>query len=173
MRLDDDEINSYNQRKFLENPQPANIDGLTIFFAVLGAILLSWFIREQYVEWQVKQAFEEFNRQMIVMDAQSKIQFREMQIRAEKAKAENEERIKKEADKIELIRFQNVELEHQKQVAIETQLVGRAAKEAAWKDAYRPTAGCEAENPNRDALKCGNDYAKSHKRFEDNWAENH
>ena len=175
MKLDDDEINGYYQRKFLENSQPAkaNIDGVTIFFAVLAAILLSWFIRDQYLEWQARRALEVFNQQMAIINVQTQNQFREIQIQAEKAKLENEERIRQEANRVQQIKLHKIEIEHQKQAAVEAQLAERVAKEAAWKETYRPIAGCEPEKSDRDLLKCGNDYARSHKRFKENWAKTH
>ena len=48
----------------------------------------------------------------------------------------------------------------------------RAKKDEAWKVFYKPTKGCEADNPNRETVKCGNDYIKAHDRFEASWLTN-
>lgn len=55
MQLDQDEVRGYEQRAFFEKKDFKDLNPLSIFFAVLAAILVSWFIREAYVEWQLRQ----------------------------------------------------------------------------------------------------------------------
>jgi hypothetical protein len=71
LQLDPDEIRDYRQEAFFNENKSKALSPVSIFLAVLAAILVSWFIREAYVEWQIKQALEVFNQQMNVMNQQS------------------------------------------------------------------------------------------------------
>ena len=70
MKLDPEDFQAYKQRMFLERNE-SSLDGTTIFFAVLGAILAAWLIREAYLEWQMRRALQEINHQVEIAARQS------------------------------------------------------------------------------------------------------
>ena len=173
MQLDKDEIDSYRQRQFFDVPKSPNINGTTIFFAVVGAIIFCWFLKGIYEEWQVRRALAILNEQLAITEVQTKNELRKMQIRNEAFKAQNEESIRMQAEQDQLLKIQKHEAELEQQAFFETQLAARNAKEVAKKSFYKPILGCESHNPNRDLIKCGNDYARANKAFEESWAKNH
>ena len=173
MQLDKEDIRSYDQRTFLDAPQKKEVNPLSIFFAVLAAILASWLIREAYVEWQVRQAVEVFNQQMQIINAQSQQQMQSIQLQNEAIKASAEEDARAKEEKLRQQKLAAQQLDNDKRNAIAAAIEERTKKEEAWSYAYKPIIGCEKDNPNRDAIKCGNDYAKAHRQFELSWANSH
>src|SRR5687768_4685250 len=95
MQLDKDEVRNYEQRAFFEKDDKQEVNPMTIFFAVLAAILVSWFIRELYLEYQIRRALSVFNEQMEVINQQTQQQIQEIQIRNEfnQAKAQEKARL--------------------------------------------------------------------------------
>jgi len=169
MQLDQDEIKSYEQRAFFEKKENTELSPVTIFFAVLGAILVSWVIRQAYIEWQVQRALTVFNQQMQIMNAQSQQELQRFQIQSEAARAAAQERVRLEMEAKEQQKLAAIQLENDKRAQELAVIQEKEAKEVAWKRFYNPIRGCESENPNRDAIKCGNDYIKARKRFESGW----
>lgn len=55
MQLDKEDKLNYVQRTFFEKKESIELNSLTIFFAVLAAILVSWLIRIAYIGWQLRQ----------------------------------------------------------------------------------------------------------------------
>ena len=173
MQLDKDEIDGYRQRQFFDESKSPNINGTTIFFAVVGAIIFCWVLKDIYEEWQVRRALAILNEQIAITEVQTKNELRKMQIRNEAFKAQNEESIRMQAEQDQLLKIQKHEAELEQQAFFETQLAARNAKEVAKKSFYKPILGCESHNPYRDSIKCGNDYARANKVFEESWAKNH
>ena len=173
MQLDKEDIRSYEQRTFLEAPQKKEVNPLSIFFAVLAAILVSWLIREAYVEWQVRQAIEVFNQQMQIIDAQSQQQMQSIQLQNQAMKANAEENARAKQEELRQQKLAAQQLDNDKRNAIAAAIEERTKKEEAWALTYKPIKECEKDNPNRDAIKCGNDYAKAHRQFELSWANSH
>ncbi|MES2546381.1 MAG: hypothetical protein V4575_01660 [Pseudomonadota bacterium] len=166
MKLDKDDVDSYYQRKFFDEPKSSTLNGTTIFFAVVGAIIFCWFLKGIYEEWQIRRALAIFNEQMAITESQTKNELRKIQI-------QNEERLRLHAEQIERLKIQKHEAVLEQQAIFEAQLAAKNAKETARKSFYKPVAGCESENPDRDLIKCGNDYARANRKFEENWAKNH
>lgn len=169
MQLDQDEIRSYEQRAFFQRTEYPQNNPVVIFFAVLAAIIVSWIVREAYIEWQVQRALTLFNQQMQNLNAQSQQRFQNLQIQSEAARIAAQERVRLEMEEKEQQKLAAIQLEndkHAQQIAI---IQEKDAKELAWTKFYNPTRGCESENPDRDAIKCGNDYIKARKRFESGW----
>ncbi len=166
MKLDKDDVDSYYQRKFFDEPKSSTLNGTTIFFAVVGAIIFCWFLKGIDEEWQIRRALAIFNEQMAITESQTKNELRKIQI-------QNEERLRLHAEQIERLKIQKHEAELEQQAIFEAQLAAKNAKETARKSFYKPVAGCESENPDRDLIKCGNDYARANRKFEENWAKNH
>ena len=173
MQLDKEDIRSYEQRKFLDSPEKQDLNPLSIFFAVLAAILVSWLIREAYLEWQVRQAVEVFNQQMQIINAQSQQQMQNIQLQNEEMRAKAEEDARAKAEELRQQKLAAQQLDNDKRNAIVAEIEERSKKEEAWAEAYKPVKGCEKDRPDRDAIKCGNDYAKAHRQFEASWAANH
>lgn len=172
MQLDKEDIRSYEQRKFLDSPEKQEVNPLSIFFAVLAAILVSWLIREAYLEWQVRQAVEVFNQQMQIINAQSQQQMQNIQLQSEAMRAKAEEDARAKVAELRQQKLAAQQLDNEKRNAIDAAIDERIKKEEAWTATYKPVRGCEKDNPNRDAIKCGNDYAKAHRQFEASWANN-
>lgn len=170
MKLDKDDVKSYEQRVFFEKKESKDINPLSIFFAVLAAILVSWFIRAAYIEWQVNQAVSLFNQEMKVIVDQSQQQMRVFQLKNEAVRAEAEEKARLNAEEIMQKKIAAHQIELDKRAAIATEADERVRKEEAWIDFYKPTKGCEKDNPDREAVKCANDYIKARNRFEQSWA---
>lgn len=169
MKLDKDELRDYEQRAFFEKKEVSETNPLNIFFAVLAAILVSWFIRELYLEWQIRRALTIFNEQMQIVNQQTQQQLQQIQINSEYQRAKAQEKARLEFEYKEQQRRLAIEQEnqiHAQQMAIVEE---KNAKESAWKRFYKPTLGCESENQNRDVIKCGNDYIKERRRFESGW----
>ncbi len=166
MKLDKDDVDSYYQRKFFDEPKSSTLNGTTIFFAVVGAIIFCWFLKGIYEEWQIRRALAIFNEQMAITESQTKNELRKIQI-------QNEERLRLHAEQIERLKIQKHEAVLEQKAIFEAQLAAKNAKETARKSFYKPVAGCESENPDRDLIKCGNDYARANRKFEENWAKNH
>lgn len=172
MQIDKEEMDSYRQREFFDERKSSSLGGTTIFFSVVAAIIFCWFLKSMYEEWQIGRALAIVNEQVAMMEAQTKNELRKMQIRTEAFKAQNEERIQIKAEQNELLRIQKHDAELKKQAVFEAQLAAKNAKGLARKSFYKPTAGCEYDNPDRDLIKCGNDYARANRKFEENWAKN-
>lgn len=170
MQLDKEEMMSYEQRAFFEKKESKELNPLNIFFAVLAAILVSWFIRMAYVDWQLRQVAETFNEQIKVMNYQSQQQMRMIQLKNEAMQAQAEEKVRLKAEAAMQQRIAAHQIELDRRAAIENEINTRVKKEQAWTAFYKPTKGCEKDNQNRDAILCGNDYMKAHKRFEESWA---
>ena len=170
MQLDKDEMSSYDQRAFFEKKQTTETNPFTIFLAVLAAILVSWLIREAYLEYQINQVVKVFNQQIQVIDAQTQAQVQQMQLRNEASKAENERLTRIRQEEQEQQKIAKIQIENEKRAKVIADINERAEKDEAWKLFYKPTKGCEPDNPNRDPIKCGNDYIKAHNRFEATWS---
>lgn len=153
MKLDKEDIDSYYQRQFFNEPKSPKINGTTIFFAVVAAIIFCWFLKGMYEEWQIRRAIAILNEQIAVTEAR------------------NEQRIRLRAEQNQLLRIQKHKAELEQQVVFEAQMAAKNAKEVARKAFYKPVSGCESDNPNRELIKCGNDYARANKQFEENWAK--
>ena len=188
MPLDPDEIRDYERRSFFEKDHSNSTTPLTIFLAVLAAILVSWAIREAYLEWQVRRALEYFNQQVEISNARSQQQLRAFQIQSQAAQAQAEEQAKQQAEahtqqRLEEIRLQaeahrqqrleEIQLQRENQARIAEANAQLARKEEAWGQYYKPTAGCELDNPRRATVECGNDHIKAIKRFEQYWLTKH
>lgn len=169
MQLDQDEVASYAQRAFFEKKETTALSPATIFFSVLGAILVSWVVREAYIEWQVQRALIVFNQQIQIMNAQSQQELQHFQLQSEAARAAAQERVRIEMEAKEQQRLAAAQLDNDKRKQALAVIQEKEAKEVAWKKFYSPIRGCESENPNRDAIKCGNDYIKARRRFELAW----
>ena len=169
MRLDEEDIKSYQQRMFFDSPSKNEINPVSIFFAVLAAILVAWFIRAAYIEWQVRQALEIFNQQMQVINEQSQHQIRNIQLRNEAMREQAEERIRLKAEELRQQKMAAQQLDFDQRAADVERINEKIRKEEAWTLSYKPTKGCEKDNPDRDVILCGNDYAKARGQFEAAW----
>ena len=85
MQLDKDEIDGYHQRQFFDESKSPNINGTTIFFAVVGAIIFCWVLKDIYEEWQVRRALAILNEQIAITEVQTKNELRKMQIQIGRA----------------------------------------------------------------------------------------
>lgn len=165
MQLDQDEIRSYQQTKYFENTKSVP-DPFAIFIAVLAAILVAWFIRVAYVEWQIRQVVNIVSQEMVLINQQSQKSIERIQI---EARLRQEAALEMERLKVEI--KQQDELD--RRAAIQAEIDLAKSKEQAWQSFYKPIPGCESSNNNKDFIKCGNDHAKAIKRFESQWAMNH
>jgi phosphoglycerate-specific signal transduction histidine kinase len=171
MKLEPDEIRNNAIDDFFNKDESKSnaVTPLTIFFAVLAAILVAWFIRAAYVEWQVRKAVELFNQQMANITYQSQKQMKQIQL-------QNQQRIeaarRAQEEKALQLKLEKRRVEQERQAAISAGINERRKKEEAWERFYKPVSGCEASNDNKDLMKCGNDYARAKKKFEELWANN-
>lgn len=169
MQLDQEDIKSYKQRTFFD-PTPKNeLNPTSIFFAVLAAILVSWFIRAVYLEYQARQELALFNQYISVINEEIQQQLKNTQLQTEAMRARIEEnaRLKTEVLRRQKQLAQQIDLAKREEIS--HQINARVRKDEAWAAAYKPIRGCEKDNPDRDAIKCGNDYAKAHRQFEASW----
>lgn len=169
MKLDPDEIKDYEQRRFFEKEAPSSLSGSTIFFAVLGAILVAWVLREAYTRWEIEQALVAFNQQIAVINAHTQEQLRRSQLQAEAMRAAATERARMQEEVNAQLGAEKIQQENDKRVQAVANAQEAARKEKAWEAYYKPIVGCEAENPNRETIKCGNDYIKAKRKFESDW----
>ncbi|MDI1309999.1 MAG: hypothetical protein PSV17_11300 [Methylotenera sp.] len=167
MQLDPDEIRDYRQEAFFDKRESSEVDPFKIFLAVLAAILMAWFIRAVYVEWQIRQVLDNFNQQIVVMNAESQ---RAMELSQLRAKAAEDERTRIEEEKTYQQKVAKYQLEQNRQAVITNAINDKNRKVQAWDDYYKPAKGCESSNDNKDLMKCGNDYARAKKSFEAQWA---
>lgn len=168
MKLDQDEIRGNNVNSvddYFNEPAPSPITPLTIFFTVLAAILVAWFLKSAYDEWQIRRAINVFNQQMSAVNYQTQKSLEQMQLRNQQ-KIEANQRAKEE--KLMALEMLNRRNEQERQAAINE----RRSKELAWENFYKPIRGCESSNDNKDLMKCANDYARAKKTFEAQWASN-
>lgn len=166
MQLDKEDIRSNEQLKFLEKNDSNGLSPFIIFLAVLGAILVSWVIREAYLEWQVQRALSIFNQQMQIYATQSQEQLRAIQLRSEGIRAEAEEKARIKAENQEQQRLAAIQMENENLARIVAAQEEQIRKDKAWALFYKPITGCEADNPNRLIVSCGNDFIKARRRFE-------
>ena len=134
------------------------------FLSVLTAILVSWLIREAYLDYQINQAVKIFNQQMQNINAQTQAQLHTYQLENESRKAENERVIRLRQEEHEQQKIVKIQVENGKRAQVIAEINERAKKDEALKVFYKPTNGCEADKPNREPVKCGNDYIKAHNR---------
>ena len=133
MNLDKEEIHSYQQRKYFDEPKSSNLNGTTIFFAVVGAIIFCWFLKGIYEDWQIRRAIAIFNEQLAISEAQTKNELRKMQIRNEEFKLQNEEHVRQEAEQIQLLRIQKHDAELEQQAIFEAQLAEKKCERSGAK----------------------------------------
>lgn len=173
MKLDPDELRTYRQDSYFDKKESNETNPITIFFAVLGAILVSWVIREAYVEWQVRQALTMFNQQMAIINDQSQRSIQNMQIQSQAYQEAANQRAQIEQEKIEQKKLDALQLERDKKAAIMAEIDLKNKKDQDWNAFYKPIKGCESSNDNKDLMKCGNDYARAKKAFEAQWTSSH
>ena len=169
MQLDPDEIRTSRQDSFFDEKKPNEVNPFTIFLAVLAAILVSWFIREAYLEWQVQRAVEMLNQEVAVINAQSQRELQRIQMSAQVAQEAANQRAGAEIEKARLQKLAEHQQEWDRQAAISAERDVKTKKEQAWFDYYKPVKGCESTNDNKDIIKCGNDFAKAKNNFEAQW----
>lgn len=173
MQLDDEDIKSYQQRAYFDSNKPKQeVNPISIFFAVLAAILVSWFIREAYIEYQARQALALLNQQLSIINEQTQRQFEHIQLQTEamNARAQENARLRAEALIEQKQIAQQIDLKNREEIS--NKINEQIRKEQAWAVAYKPVKGCEKDNPERDAITCGNDYARAHRKFEASWISN-
>lgn len=167
MQLDSDEIRDAWQYAFL-NPKKSNeADPFKLFLAVLAAILVAWFIRAVYVEWQLRQVLETFNQQVTVINANAQ---KDIELSRIRNQAATEERARIQQEKVYQQKLAKHQLELDQQAAINHAINERDRKAQAWADFYKPAKGCEPSNDNKDLMMCANDHARARKNFEAQWA---
>ena len=167
MQLDPDEIRDSRQYAFL-NPKRSNeVDLFKLFLAVLAAILVAWFIRAAYVQWQLRQVLETFNQQVTAINANAQKNIELSQVRSQAAA---EERARIQQEEIYQQKLAKRQLELDKQAVINHAVNERNRKAQAWADYYKPAKGCEPANDNKDLMMCANDHARARKNFEAQWA---
>ena len=173
MQLEPDEIRSYQQDSFFNQntKKPNEVNPFTIFLSVLSAILFAWFIREAYIEWQVKQALSFFDQAMQLEKKQSQRnmeQIHQQLIAAQEAANERQRQAEAVAYQHKLALHQQ---ELAKQAEKEAEIEARSNKADAWLAFYKPSKACESENKN--IINCGNEYARAKNKFETQWDANH
>jgi len=159
------EPNEYRKRaidNYFEKKQSPSVTPLTIFFAVLAAVLVAFFLRATYIEWQLRQAAEVFKQQMAIGQKQLEQQKRQQLQRFEANRKAREQQLLQQ-------RIAKHRVEQQKQAAISAGIT-RNIKYHAWNAYYKPIKDCESSNEEKDLMTCGNDHAKAKKRFETLWA---
>jgi hypothetical protein len=172
MLLDKEDKINYEQRAFFDKKESKELNPLSIFFAVLAAIIVSWFIRAAYIDWQLRQVAEAFNQQISVINDQSQQQMRSIILKNQAMQAEVEEKARLKADELMQKKIETHQIELDKRAAVASEIDARARKVEAWNVFYKPTKGCEKDNPDREAVKCGNDYIRARNSFEQSWASN-
>lgn len=172
MQLDDEDIKSYQQRAYFDSKPKQEVNPISIFFAVLAAILVSWFIREAYMEYQARKALEMLNQQLSIINEQTQRQFEKIQLQTEamNARAQENTRLRAQALIEQKKIAQQIDLKNREEIS--NKVNEQIRKEQAWAVAYKPIKGCEKDNPDKDAIKCGNDYARAHRKFEASWISN-
>ncbi len=173
MQLDPDEIRSYQQDSYFnQNSKKSNeVNPFTIFLSVLAAILLAWFIRAAYIEWQVRQVLEVFNQEINLVNEQSQRnieRIRQQSIAMQEAANERQRQDEATAYQHKLA-FHQQELA--KQAEKEAEIEARSIKADAWLAFYKPSKTCESENKN--IFNCGNEYARAKNKFEKQWDATH
>jgi hypothetical protein len=157
MRLDREDIPKHHlNNRFFEKPEPTPVNGLTIFIAVLAAILVAFFLREAYLQYQIRQAAEMFAQRFEISQKQ-------FQQNLEANRRAQLERIQQQ-------KLAQYRVEQQKQAAISAGIQERRMKNQAWERFYKPIKGCESSNDDKDLMKCGNDHLKAKTQFEKLWA---
>ncbi|MFW5431589.1 MAG: hypothetical protein ACKE5M_06145 [Methylophilaceae bacterium] len=167
MKLDPDEIRSSNSDDFFNEEQTSSLTPLSIFFAVLAAILVAWFLRTVYIDFQLRRAAEIFSQQMLVTSKQTQKSLQQMQLRNQQRIEANKNALEEKVLEKKMTKYR---AEQQKQALITASITERRRKIEAWENFYKPVIGCEASNDNKDLMKCGNDHAKAKKKFEALWA---
>lgn len=151
MRLDPDEIRDARQYAFSSPKQPIETDAFKIFLAVLSAILVAWFLRAAYVEWQLKLALEKFNQQITASNAKA---LREIELNRIHIQAAAEEQARIQQEAIYQQKLAKKQLELEKQAAINQAIDLKNRKAQAWAGYYKPAKGCEPSNDNKDLMMC-------------------
>jgi hypothetical protein len=169
MNLKPDEIRNNGVDQFFNKPESSPVTPLTIFFAVLAAILVAWFLKSAYDEWQIRRAIHAFNQQMSTITYQSQQQMQQIQLQSQQRIEANR---RAQEEKALQIKLEKRRIEEEKQAAITAEINERKSKQLAWENFYKPVKGCESSNDNKDLMKCGNDHAKAKKKFEELWASN-
>jgi predicted metal-dependent phosphoesterase TrpH len=129
-------------------------------------------MRVAFVEWQLRQVVSVFNQQIKQIEVQSQQQMRTIQIQSEAARAEAERKASIKASELMQQRLDAQQADLKKRADVAAEINEQAKKEEAWAGFYKPTRGCEKDNPNRETVKCGNDYIKAHNRFDATWTSN-
>lgn len=159
--MDFDKDVPYSWERDRASEKALGLTSVSIFFAVLGAILAAWLIREVYQDWQMQRALQIMNQQLQNITQQSQEQSRSM--------IEHQRRVKEAAEeKARLIKANEAKKINERRAA-EARLIEEAArKEAAWKAYYKPIENC-SDGRSESTVLCGNDYMRARKKFEESW----
>lgn len=164
MKLDLDDIPKHHLRNdYFEKPQPAPVDALTIFLAVLSAILVAFFLREVYTEYQLRRAAAALTQTIEVNNQQ-------LQQSVESIRRKQEANRQAQLERLNQQRLDKYRTEKQKQAAISASIEERRKKSDAWASYFKPSKDCESTNDNIDLIACGNAHLKAKKQFDKMWA---
>jgi hypothetical protein len=165
IQLDTDELRTYERNNFFNQSKFRRSDPLIIILVVFITVLLSWFARVAFLEWETKRFVENVSQQMQAMNAQNLKHLEQIQMQA-KVRAEQE---------LEKARQQKLQ-EHLKvldqQAMVEAQINERNNKAEAWQVFYQPSAECKNDD-GKNFMKCANEHARAMKNFEAAWAKSH
>lgn len=160
--MDPDEIRNARQYDFFKPKKPKQIDPFKVFLSVLAAILVAWFVRAWFIQWQVNQVTSALSQQVQVMNAK-------MQADIESQIAADKERARLHQEEVYQQKLAKHQLALEKQAALEYSINERTKKAQAWDEYYKPVRGCEPSIDNKDLMMCANDHARAKKKFEELW----
>jgi len=99
----------------------------------------------------------------------SRKHLKDIQIQSELANAKAREISRQKTEEAQRAKAATIQRDLYEREQKSAELKRLADKENAWKSYYEPISGCESNNPNRETIKCGNDYLKAKKEFEAEW----
>lgn len=161
MDLDKDVPYSWEKRNSRNSRDVESLSAISIFFAVLGAILAAWVIREVYIQWQMQKTLQVMNAQFNVITKKSQMDTKRLFEQQTRMRIEAEEKAK-------TLKANQARINNEMMAEKARRIQEEARKEEAWKAFYKPVENC-SDGKSESIVLCGNDYMRARKRFEQEW----
>lgn len=147
------------QDSFFEKATSSNLNPLSIFLAVLAALLVAWFLKSSYEEWQAREALRLLNLEFAKMQQQTQVEVQRMQTNLYNQRVAAEERSRISMEKIRLENEARRQIEREKILARKNEIdqINRRNRNEGWATYYQPSKDCDSSNQYRDNAKCTNE----------------
>jgi hypothetical protein len=182
LQLDEDEIRNSEIDAFLNKDKSAALTPLTIFFAVLAAIVVAWLMKTAYDDWQAREAMRIFEHEWTKFEKQMNKNFEQSRVDAENLLKRQTQQLNNQVQRIRSPRLEKLVEEQQQEYRKEKvkkyiringlDVTNNTDKAKAWAEYYKPSANCEKAENRQLLMECRKSNLQAIKEFEAIWGGN-